>query len=136
MNRKLAIVAGLFVAMCPSLPAQEIMAMHANIPFDFRMGGNLLPSGKYLISASGSVITLREEGGRMLSVSFLTIPESRVAPKAAGELVFNRYGNDYFLARVWTPDSKLGRSLPKTKQEKDVAKLAGGLVQTAAVRVK
>jgi hypothetical protein len=89
-----------------------------------------------LIEASGSAVMLREEGGRFLGVSFLTIPESRVNPPAQGELVFHRYGNDYFLASVWTADSKNGRSIPRSKQEKRIASLAGGSVQTAAVQVK
>lgn len=136
MNKKLAIVAGLFAAMCPGLLAQEIVAMHASIPFDFRIGDKLVPSGTYLIEAKGSAITVREEAGRLVAVSFMTIPESRLATPAYGELMFNRYGNDYFLASVWTPDSKEGRSLPQTRREKEVARLAAGLVQTAAVHAK
>jgi len=136
MNRKLAIVAGLFVAMGPGLLAQEIVAMHANIPFDFRVGDKLVPSGTYLIQANGTAITLREEDGRVVAVSFMTIPESRLAPLADGKLVFNRYGNDYFLASIWTPDSKEGRSLPQTRQEREVARRGAGLVQTAAVQAK
>ncbi len=136
MNKKLAIVAGLFAAVCPGLLAQEIVAMHASIPFDFRIGDKLVPSGTYLIEAKGSAVIVREEAGRLVAVSFMTIPESRVAPLADGKLLFNRYGNDYFLASVWTPDSRDGRSLPQTRREKEVARLAAGLVQTAAVHAK
>jgi len=136
MIKKLAIVVGLFVAMCPGLPAQQIVAMHANIPFDFRMGDTLVPSGTYLLEVKESAVILREEGGRLLAVAFMTIPESRLAPLADGELSFNRYGNDYFLASIWTPDSRNGCSLPQTRREKEVARLAGGLVQTATIRTK
>jgi hypothetical protein len=137
MNKRLAIVAGLFVAMVsPCLLAQQIEAMHVNIPFDFRIGDQLVPSGTYLIQSSATAIMLREVDGRMLGVSFLTIPESRLAAPAKSELVFNRYGNDYFLASVWSRDSKNGRALPKSKQEKRIADLARGSLQTAAVQAK
>ena len=142
MNKKLAIVAGLFVALvcpgvvCPGLFAQQIVAMHANIPFDFRMGDKLLPAGTYLIQASDRALVLREEGGRLMAASLLTIPESQSAPPATGELWFHRYGSDYFLASVWTPYSRDGQSLPKTKQERQLARLSGGVVQTAAIHLK
>jgi hypothetical protein len=136
MIKKLAIVVGLFVAMCTGLPAQEIVAMHANIPFDFRMGDTLVPSGTYLFQVKEGAVTLREEGGRVLAAALMTIPESRLAAAFDGELVFHRYGNDYFLARVWIPDSKNGCSLWQTRREKEVARLAGGLVQTATIHLK
>jgi hypothetical protein len=139
MNKKLALVAGLFIAMCPGLFAQRIVAMHANIPFNFRMGEQLVSPGTYLIETSGSAITLREENGKFVAASLMSNPESRRTPIAQvdkGELVFNRYGDTYFLASVWGPDSTTGLSLPKTRQERQLAKLAGGLVGTAAVRVK
>jgi hypothetical protein len=134
---KLALVLGLFVsAACSSLLAQNIVGMHANIPFSFRMGDKLLPSGTYLIQASGSAIIVREEGGRLVAASFMTIPESRATPPDNGELVFNRYGDEYFLASVWTPYSKDGRALAKTKHEKDVASLGGGVVERASISSK
>jgi hypothetical protein len=139
MNKKLAIVTGLFVALCPGLFSQQIVAMHASIPFDFRMGDKLVPSGTYLIQAKGSAITLREEGGHLVAASLMNIPESRVAAAAAvdtGELVFKRYGDTYFLDKVWTADSTTGYSLPKTAQEKQLAKLAGGTFQSAAIHTK
>jgi hypothetical protein len=136
MLKKLAIVMGLFVAMSPGLPAQEIVAMHVNIPFDFRMGDTLVPSGTYLLQVKEGAVTLREEGGQLLAAALMTIPESRVAEPADGELLFHRYGNDYFLATIWIPDSKNGCSLRQTRREKEVARLAGGLIQTAAIHLQ
>jgi hypothetical protein len=133
MNKKLALVAGLFVVLCPVLFAQQTVAMHATIPFDFRMGNKLVPAGTYLIQTSGSVVTLREENGRALAVSFITIPESRAASEESGKLVFHQYGSDYFLARVWPPFTTSGQSLPPSAQERQLAKLASGPVQIAGV---
>jgi hypothetical protein len=35
-----------------------------------------------------------------------------------GKLIFNRYGNEYFLSQVWTP-AMGGVGLPKSKLEKE-----------------
>src|SRR5215469_9917594 len=121
--QKLAILVGLFVTVaCCIVPAQETVAMHANIPFDFRMGNKVVPAGTYLIQATGGAITLRQEGGHIVTASFLTHAESRVTLINHGELVFHRYGDDYFLASVWTPFSNQGRVLPETKSEQQEAR--------------
>ena len=120
----------------PGLRAQETQAMYATIPFDFWIGQKLLPSGNYLIDLTGDKIVFREERDRQTAAVFLTIPESRFAPPETGELVFHRYADEYFLAGVWTPVSKDGRSVPKTSREKRVAASVGGGAQTASVRLR
>jgi len=135
--KKLIMAIGLVASVaCPSLFAQDTVHMTANVPFTFRMGNEVLPSGTYLIQASGSLITLRTEAGRAVAVCFLTIPESRNKPESDGKLHFNRYGNEYYLESVWGPDSLQGRSLPKTQREKQLASQAGGTVQLATIRTK
>jgi hypothetical protein len=46
-------------------------------------------------------------------------------------LLFNRYGNDYFLTKVVAPDSSAGRVIPKSKQEKELMARVRG-VETAS----
>jgi hypothetical protein len=46
------------------------------------------------------------------------------------KLVFNRYGSQYFLAEIWVGSAALGRQLPKTSREKELAKeVASDLTQ-------
>jgi hypothetical protein len=40
----------------------------------------------------------------------------------AASLTFTRYDNDYFLARIWSADSREGRAVPKSKREKELAR--------------
>ncbi len=135
--KKLIIAMGLLASgACPCIFAQETVSMKARVPFAFRMGDETLPSGTYLIQASGSLITLRTEAGKAVAVSFLSIPESRNKPESNGKLLFNRYGNECFLESVWGPDSLSGRSLPKTQREKELASRAAGTVQVATVGAK
>jgi hypothetical protein len=109
-----------------------MISMHANIPFEFRMGDKLIPSGVYLIQMSDGSVILREEGGRLVSASLMTLPKSRTTQPDRGELVFNRFGSEYFLASVWTPFSRQGRVLMKSKREKDLLAQSNTAVETAS----
>jgi len=136
MYKKLAILTGLFAAtVCPSLLAQQMEPMRVSIPFDFRIGAENVPAGNYEIQASNGILMFRHEG-RFVALT-LTIPASRFNAPTTGLVQFHRYGNDYFLASIWTPYNNSGVAVPESKQEKEVARLAGGaLVQTAAVHAK
>ncbi len=37
------------------------------------------------------------------------------------KLVFHRYGDQYFLAQIWTEGNNRGLELPKTRREREVA---------------
>jgi hypothetical protein len=135
--KKLAFIGGLCLTLGSAvLSAQEMVALHANIPFDFWVGNKLAPAGDYLIQTWDGKTVFREEGGRLVASWLLGIPESRVTAPERGELIFHRYGGDYFLTTVWTPDSKLGYSIPMTSREKAVAGRAGGGPETASIRAK
>ena len=43
-------------------------------------------------------------------------------PADKTKLVFNRYGNHYFLSEIWVNGATRGRQLPKTSREKELAK--------------
>jgi hypothetical protein len=123
--------AGLFTALACSIQAQTSTA-RANVPFDFRMGPSILPAGTYVIQQSGAVLTVREEGGTRRSAMKLTVPTSRASVSSQPKMEFHRYGSDYFLAAIWSPDSHEGRALPTSKLEKELISHAQ-LVQTASI---
>ena len=116
------LIAGLFLAVvCASLYAQT-MNMHATIPFAFRAGEKAMPAGEYTIRHSGGTLLLHDEGGP--SVVLLTNAASRPNPTANARLGFNRYGERYFLSRVWTSGLREGREMPKSPAEKELASRA------------
>jgi len=38
----------------------------------------------------------------------------------SASLIFNRYGNEYFLSQVWAKGGSVGRGLPKTRAEREL----------------
>ncbi len=120
--KRLSLAAGLFTAVaCSSLYAQTA-DLQANIPFDFRMGEKVMPAGQYLIHNSpDGVLAVRQQDGGHAAAMLLTLPASRKTTPAKGALEFNRYGDTYFLSKIWAPDSREGRALFKTTREKEIA---------------
>ena len=66
--KRLILATGLFAAIaCSGLQAQT-MNMRASIPFDFRVGTAVLPSGEYLIQhKDGGVLLIMAERGEGLT---------------------------------------------------------------------
>src|SRR5262245_328661 len=92
----LSVIAALSVAGFAGLGRN----LEANIPFDFMVGGKKLTAGKYIVESGGApnVLEIRSFKMKQGAVS-LTRP---INVRAGGkpQLIFHRYGNQYFLAKV------------------------------------
>ena len=118
------LIAGMFLALlCASLYAQT-MNLRASIPFAFHAGENAMPAGEYTIRHSAGALILHNTGGP--SVILLTNAASRPNLPPDARLSFNRYGEQYFLSSVWTPDSRDGREISKSRVEKELARRTPG----------
>src|SRR5262245_11956630 len=95
-------------------------SVKANIPFDFMVGGEQLPAGKYTVAmgVARSGLTCRNWKTTQAAISITQEYEVRADSKP--RLVFHRYGNQYFLAKVITYSK--GIDLPKSKAEREAAK--------------
>ncbi|MFN0087165.1 MAG: hypothetical protein ACKVX9_17385 [Blastocatellia bacterium] len=123
-------LSALAFAACLSLllstPASAFtFRIRAEIPFDFNVGSKRLPKGEYIIE------TLNDAGGVLLirhvkkgkAVNF-TVVRGKMIEKPKSKLVFHRYGDQYFLARVWDGTSDTVLKLDKSSAEKKAAKAA------------
>ena len=105
--KRLILAAGLFVATVSTSLYAQTMDMQANIPFDFRIGNTVLPSGEYSIHHTNGMLFVSQTGGaRKSSVVFTVGTDHPNAPTEKGTLQFNRYGDSYYLSKIWTPDSR------------------------------
>ena len=112
----LSVIAALSIAGIAGLDRN----VEANIPFDFMVGGKKLPAGKYTVEriSAGGTVTVRNWKTRQAANSLTQGLHVRNGSKP--QLVFRRYGDQYFLAKVITYTS--GVELPKSKAEREAAK--------------
>ena len=97
-----------------SISAQD-RAVKATVPFDFTVGNTLLPAGSYTIAAEDTgVIKIRNTDGRIVLLS-TTTPDGKEAK--TGELVFNKYGDQYFLHEILCTSADMNMAVPASKQE-------------------
>jgi hypothetical protein len=131
-----------------TLTANTQIRLISEIPFAFTAGENSFPAGKYAavieryrvlsinslqvqkVASSPVVPAIQSQGPNVVVEvvaednqhrgMFLTM--SIEARKKAGhhELIFNRYGTNYFLSEVWA-GSETGYQLSKSKAERDLA---------------
>ena len=102
----------------------------ANIPFEFSVADKKLPAGKYWISraqqSQGDMIVQIRSAQGNANVIRLTIPVNTLYPMRSASLVFNRYGNEYFLSEVWPKGGSIGRELTKSRGERELERKAQG----------
>jgi hypothetical protein len=94
-------------------------AVRATIPFNFTVNGSELPAGNYTL---GTDIT----SPRLVKISdwtqhvhamVLAMPSADEKRKA-NQLVFHKYGNQYFLSEIRSQESGINVQLATSKQEK------------------
>ena len=98
-----------------SISAQE-RAVKANVPFDFTVGDKLLPAGTYTISAENTNVIKIQNSAK--HVTLLSTATSDGKESKTGELVFNKYGDQYFLREILCSSADMNMAVPTSKQEK------------------
>ena len=106
--------------MVPATQAQSIM-LKADIPFNFVVGDTQLQSGEYHVKQlRPGVIQVQGKVTRSSAIVMTTGVQTGKTSDV-GKLVFNRYGDSYFLSAIWEPSSITGRQLRKSRLEREVA---------------
>lgn len=95
-------------------------ATKANVPFDFAVGGSVLTAGAYTVEDGGNqgILMIRDADGRIKAL-FMVDRLSRIESNGQATWEFNRYGDRYFLSRVWGPGES-GAALHKTRIEREL----------------
>jgi len=115
----------LFVVLIGVTRTDAQTRLTANIPFNFNVGGKILPAGHYSVSfintsSDKRVLQLvRSEGGAAILIQTTDVVGK---PDETAKLEFNRYGNQYFFAQVWLPSDGIGMQARKSEQEKRIAR--------------
>jgi hypothetical protein len=90
--------------------------VRATIPFTFIAGGETMPAGVYTIT-SDDLPQVRIRKGTE-GVTVLSNTPVYDAKSGYDKLVFNKYGDQYFLRKVLCPDAHMSLELPVSKTER------------------
>ena len=114
------------IAMATTQVAQAQDRLAVNVPFDFMAGNTQLPAGEYTVQVSAPThsIILISRKDSTTSAFINTNPAVSSQPQSESKLVFNRYGDRYFLSQVWQEGNAEGRQLLKSSREKEMAQIA------------
>jgi hypothetical protein len=128
MKTRALVMAGVMAltAMATTRVAQAQEPLAVNIPFDFVAGNMQLPAGEYMVKVSAPTHTLILISRKDSTASGFINTNAAVSsePQSESKLVFNRYGDRYFLSQVWTEGNSQGRQLLKSAREKEMSQIA------------
>jgi hypothetical protein len=123
-SMKMLLVLGLLIGIgnvtARAQALSDDTAIEAYVPHAFILKDKTLPAGKYTIKrvddTQPNVLEIRSADGRTAVVFEAESVQANQIPRKA-EMVFDQVGDQYFLAKIWTTDSKIGYQLPKTKAQ-------------------
>ena len=135
----LATAALLGLLLMPALVPAYAQSLKFEVPFDFVAAQGTMPAGEYRVSPNEpaqGVVRLVNSKGSSAAICFThAIQSSR--PSNTAKLVFNRYGDQYFLSQVWTQGTDRGHVLNPSKAEREIARnfsKPGKEILTASVK--
>jgi hypothetical protein len=113
-------------------------AVRATIPFNFTVNGSQLPAGNYTLGAdvTSPRILKISDSTQHVHAMVLTMPSADEKRKA-NQLVFHKYGDQYFLCEIRS-QSSINVELPTSNQEKRAraeTKVAGVPVHSSEIMI-
>jgi hypothetical protein len=107
----------LAASACVAQTKGDVVAV---IPFPFVVAGHTLLAGRYIVSpVKENTLRIHESMGLGMFVS--TNAALRSESDNSSKLVFRRYEGTYFLSQVWILGNDLGREVPRSRAEREVA---------------
>jgi len=129
-NRLLSLLIALVFAltMYPTKAKAQITGdLEVDVPFQFHVGNAKLPPGKYTIhvldNTDLTVMEITSADGSTSALFDVQSAEAKSAP-AKNELIFNKYGNRYFLAKLFDEGEPDGSKVVESPYEKRISKAA------------
>jgi len=119
--KTIAILGLFFMLAMTSVSAQTTGKVEVKIPFDFTAGKATFKAGTYSIKrVSNNSVAIRSLDGKTTKLIDAPLAIGARDSKAGERLVFNQYGDQYFLSQVWV-EADSGRQLFTSGPEKKAA---------------
>jgi hypothetical protein len=99
------------------------MTVKADVPFTFMVDKATLAPGQYTLQTldSSYVVLIRASDRKTVAIAIDGRIES-LAPAGQTRLVFQRYGDSYFLSQIWVAGDNSGHQLHKSARESELAR--------------
>jgi len=116
------------LTMYPTKAKAQITGdLEVDVPFQFHAGNSKLPPGKYFIhvldNSDLNIMEISSADGATSALFEVRGAEANSAP-AKSELIFNKYGNRYFLAKLFDEGNPSGSVVLESRYEKGVQSAA------------
>ena len=100
--RSVAIFGLFFMLAITSVQAQTPSRVEVKVPFDFTIGKVLFKAGTYSFrKVTDNTLAVRNIDGKTTKLVAAPLSIESRDFKSGARLVFNQYGNQYFLSQVW-----------------------------------
>lgn len=130
----LALLTLLVLVALPGALAQGV-ALKADIPFAFTVGDTPLPAGEYIVSSPVSGL-IRIANNKTRDAATVSISHGNHDSGRDNRLLFNRYGDRYFLHRIFCPAANaMNVDIPVWSREKKARSLEAKLSQSEQILV-
>ena len=117
--------------------AQIIGNLEADVPFQFHVRNTTLPAGRYMIhELEGSdlmVMQISSADGKKSALFDVESAQAKTTP-GKSELIFNKYGDRYFLSEMYDEGNVDGSRLSPSRDEKRASKENGADVAYVTAR--
>jgi hypothetical protein len=114
----IALLAGATLGSMNSASAQKPV-LQGSIPFTFSVNGFVLPPGQYNVVSISQGFLMIESTNRDFSATFLSHDNKGRHPLRSNELIFERYGDQYFLHEIVCPTASIEAAIVPSRQEKE-----------------
>jgi hypothetical protein len=121
--RSLIMICLLLTATALFAQTENRTLMKINIPFLFSADNHTLPAGTYYVrtvTPERSISLVCTDGKHSLVVN--DMPNYAGEPSSDSRLVFQKYGDEYFLTQVWTSGDNVARNLLISKRQYEIAR--------------
>ena len=129
-NRLLSLLIALAFAltMYPTKAKAQITGdLEVDVPFQFHAGNSKLPPGKYFIhvldNSDLNIMEITSADGATSALFEVQGTQANSLP-AKSELIFDKYGNRYFLAKLFDEGNPSGSQVLESRYEKRISQAA------------
>ena len=115
--RNLIAICLLFTAVTLFAQTEQQWLMKVHIPYNFTVADQAMPAGIYniyTVTTQGMVRITNVDGKHSAIVTTLANYVSTAA--SASHLVFDQYGDEYFLAQIWSGGEDVSRNPKPSKR--------------------